>query len=54
MLDRGTHRIANEIKANSAINPHHARKLEAIAGKSATRIRTLNELTWAHPRRVQA
>ena len=30
ILDRGTHRIAIEIKANSATNPHDARKLEAI------------------------
>ena len=30
ILDRGTHRIALEIKANSATNPHDARKLEAI------------------------
>ena len=30
ILDRGTRRIAIEIKANSATNPHDARKLEAI------------------------
>ena len=30
ILDRGTHRIAIEIKANSATNPHDARKLELI------------------------
>ncbi|MCX6868475.1 MAG: ATP-binding protein [Verrucomicrobia bacterium] len=30
ILDRGTHRIAIEIKANSATNPHDARKLDAI------------------------
>jgi predicted AAA+ superfamily ATPase len=30
VLDRGTRRIAIEIKTNSAGNPHDARKLEAM------------------------
>jgi predicted AAA+ superfamily ATPase len=30
VLDRGDRRIAIEVKANSAGNPHDARKLEAI------------------------